>query len=236
MSAKRANLILLSAVSAACLIPTTALADPSWPELFREAAIPNETSQLTSMSYDVQATQADGEEQHVLKYKINIPAEAKPSVTVNEYPAGIDESDKKELLEDLQADIDGDIWCDDHKDNVGGPVTLVSENDKEAIYTFPANPESAEDKVERKMLERSVVTITVDKARKEVSKFQYDLQKPFKPAVIAKINEFTMEGSCTSHEFGRPVLSDVTVRVAGKAMGQSFNQSTVQSFTSIQIN
>ena len=232
----RTKLILLSAITVGCLIPATAIADPSWPDLFKEAAIPNQTAELVSMSYDVKAIQDDGEEKYTLKYKIEIPEATSPSVTVHEFPEGIDESDKKELLAELNEDIDGDIWCDDHKDNVGGPVTLVSEDDNEAIYTFPANPETAEDKVERKMLERSVVTITIDKAKKEVSKFHYELQKPFKPAVIAKINEFTMEGSCTSHEFGRPVISDVIVTIAGKAMGQSFNQNTFQTFSGIQIN
>lgn len=232
----RNTLLSLLSASATAAFAFTAAADPAWPMLFREAALPALPEQAPSVSYKVELVDLDDTEAGSLEYSISAPAEQTPIVTIHSFPSDTDEDDKQEFEEELNAEADGDIWCDDHNENVGGPITLVSENDTEAVYSFPANPKNADDKQERKMLERSIVTVTIDKSTKEVSHFSYELTEPFKPVIVAKINTFKMEGTCASHPAGRPVISTVKITVAGKAMGKTFSQTQVQTYSDIQIN
>ncbi len=229
---KRIKLIPLLALSSACVFGQIANADASWPELFKEAAIPKADVTPLSVSYVTEITQIGDGDWGKLTYKTKSHPQTGITIDVETYP---NKGDKEDIISELSSDEDADIWCDDYQDIVGGPVELESETDAYAIYSFAANAETAEDKQEKKILSKTKVTVIVDKQLKEVTSFNYVLTEPVKPMMIAKINTFDLEGRCTSHDNGRPIVTQISTKVSGKAMGQSFDQDSLQIFTNFSI-
>ncbi len=205
----------------------------SWPDLFREAAIPKAND--APVAYDVEVSfgeaSENGEEQRRLVYSVMAPLEGNRTVDLTSFP---DNMDRDEILEDL-ADPDGDIWCDDYRDIVGGDVVLRSETDQTATFAFPANPDSAEDRQERKIMKKVQITVEVDKATKRVLNFHYALTEPVKPMVVAKVKTFEINGQCNADAGERPVVTSVEMKVSGSAMGQSFDQRTLQTHSNVRL-
>ncbi len=208
-------------------------ADPSWPDLFREAALPKTSSVPSLVSYDVEIIQKEDDEWGKLKYNVESRPETDIQITVDSYPT---KAKQDEVKNDLLAKEELDIWCDNHDSVVGGNVELVSETETEAQFSFPVNVEKYLDKREKKMMEKTVVTVTIDKDIKEVTRFEYSLTSPFKPAVVAKVTKFELMGTCKSHASGRPIVEQISISLEGKAMGQSFSQNTLQTFSDVSID
>ncbi len=225
---KRIKLFPLLALSSACVFVQAANADATWPELFKQAATPKADFAPLNVSYVTEITQIGDEDWGKLTYKTNNSPQTGIVIDVDTYP---NKGDKEDIVSELSSDEDADIWCDDYQDIVGGPVELVSETDAHAIYSFAANAETADDKQEKKILSKTKVTVTVDKQLKEITSFNYMLTEPVKPMMIAKINTFQLEGHCASHDIGRPIVTQISTKVSGKAMGQSFDQDSLKTFT-----
>ncbi|MFC7291175.1 hypothetical protein [Hirschia litorea] len=223
--------ILLPAFGLA--MPLSANADPTWPHLFKEAALPKSDATPAKVSYQSEIIQVDDEEWGKLVYQIENSAETGIKVRVETFPT---EGDQADIEEELNEDQDGEIWCDDYNEIIGGPVELVSETDSEAIFSFNANADSAEDKQERKILGKTRITVNVDKSLKEITQFKYELTESVKPMMVAKIDTFELVGTCASHENGRPIVTKVATKITGRAMGQSFGQNSLQTFKNFTVS
>lgn len=193
-----------------------------WPELFAKA-VAAKADQTEVFSYETVNTDGEGEER--FRYQFS-PAKT-PRFQIVSANEDMKEKRRNELLEQLEDEGD-DIWCDDMADRVKGNVRTVKETPQAVTFAFTPTDPDAED-MERKMIERTEATITVDRATQTITDFTYTLLEPFKPIVIAKVHSFELKAKCVPAPNGRPYFKTLTIDVDVSALGKRQQQRNLQT-------
>ena len=202
---------------------------PDWPELFRNAV--SVKSRALPLTYDSVITFPENPDNGELSYSVQLTPDAAPEVVIHSVPK---DADMEEVRESLDGDS-VDIWCDDYVELVGGPVELFEDRDASARFRFRANPEAGEDTDEKKLLEKTEITVEIDKATHRIRSFTYHLTEPVKPMPLAKIRQFDIVGQCAALPNGRTYVARVDTRVAGSALSRSFVERTLQVASNVRI-
>lgn len=136
-------------------------------------------------------------------------------------------------IKEMDAETDGDIWCTSFAEMVPETASLLSSDEVEATYTFVPVPEADADGMERRMMKKVKGTVTLDAVDGAVLGFNMRLPKPYKPAMVAKINVFEMEARCARAPDGRTYVEDFSIEIAGSAMMQSFEENVTRRITQL---
>ena len=141
--------------------------------------------------------------------------------------------DFRKGIADMDAETDGDIWCADFAEMVPTNATATAEDEKTVTYAFTPEPEADADKNERKMMKQLNGTVMLDKSDGAVLAFNMVLPKPYKPAMVAKINRFEMDASCDRAPDGRTYVEQFRFDIKGSAMMQNFEESVTRRITKL---
>lgn len=193
-----------------------------WPDLFAKA-VTAKPDQTEVFSYET--SNVDGEGKELFRYRFT--PEKFPRFEIVSASEESDEKRRSERLKRLEEEGD-DIWCDDMADRVKGSVRTVKETPTSVTYAFtPTDPDA--DDMERKMIERTEATITVDRATETITDFTYTLLEPFKPVFVAKVHSFELMAKCEPAPNGRPYFKSLTIDVDVSALGKRQQQTNVQT-------
>lgn len=141
--------------------------------------------------------------------------------------------DFRDGIADMEAETDGDIWCADFAEMVPANASALSEDAATVTYAFTPEPEADADKTEQKMMKQLKGTVTLDKTDGAVLAFNMVLPKPYKPAMVAKINRFEMDATCDRAPDGRTYVEQFSFDIKGSAMMQSFEESVTRRITKL---
>ena len=142
------------------------------------------------------------------------------------------EGDAAERYEQLRENTSGDkIWCSSFNENIPADAKMISESGEAAVYSFTPLP--GEDKESAKLYKHLTGRVTVSKQAPGILAFEMFAEKPFKPAMVAKIDSFRMKVNCAAAPDGRTYVRDMTMDVSGNAMMQPFNQSERREITNL---
>lgn len=141
--------------------------------------------------------------------------------------------DFRDGIKDMESETDGDIWCADFAELVPADAETASEDEASVTYAFTPVPESDADKTEKKMMKQLNGSITVAKTDGAVLAFNMVLPKPYKPAMVAKINRFEMAASCDRAPDGRTYIEQFNFDISGSAMMQSFDETVSRTITQL---
>ncbi|MEM9234246.1 MAG: hypothetical protein AAGA69_08415 [Pseudomonadota bacterium] len=136
--------------------------------------------------------------------------------------------DFDEALAGFDAESDGDIWCDTMNDMIGGDVQEQARAEGAITYHFRLavdDPEDKADKAFAKAAHGEIDIARADGSNWKVSSIRIILDKPFKPAFIAKITEMDIDISCAAAPNGRMYQAATSTRVKGSAFGKRFEES-----------
>ena len=139
----------------------------------------------------------------------------------------------RESIKSLDAEVDGDIFCDDLAAQIPDDAQRTDEDSESASFAFTPQPDADADKMEKKVMKRIEATATLSKSDGQLLSFQMRLPKPFKPAMVAKINTFEMTARCSRAPDGRTYLQDLQFNISGSAMMQDFKQVTSRRITQL---
>ncbi len=136
-------------------------------------------------------------------------------------------------LAEMEAETDGDIWCADFGDLVPEDADLNAETADTATYAFTPKPEDDADGTEKKMMKKLDGEIKIAKSDGAVLAFKMSAPKPFKPAIVAKIDTFSMAANCARAPDGRTYVSDFNLDISGSAMMQEFEEQVSRRITAL---
>ena len=139
----------------------------------------------------------------------------------------------REELEERDESADGDIWCTEFGQMVPMDASVSDETDSTVTYAFTPVPEEDADRNEQKMMKQLDGTVVLDKADGAVLAFKMSLPKPYKPAMVAKINAFEMDVTCARSPDGRTFIEQFNFDISGSAMMQSFEESVSRQITNL---
>ena len=75
--------------------------------------------------------------------------------------------------------------------------------------------------------------VTVSKDAPGILAFEMFAEKPFKPAMVAKIDSFSMKANCARAPDGRTYIQAFALDISGNAMMQPFSQSERREVTNL---
>ena len=141
--------------------------------------------------------------------------------------------DFRKGIEEMDAETDGDIWCADFAEMVPGNAKTISEDAMSVTYAFTPEPEADADQTEKKMMKQLNGSITLAKADGAILAFNMVLPKPYKPAMVAKINRFEMVATCDRAPDGRTYVEQFNFDISGSAMMQRFEETVSRRITKL---
>lgn len=143
-------------------------------------------------------------------------------------------SEQRQALAGIDAEAEEDLWCHSFAKRI--PATgarLFKQTATSATYRFAPLGDPA-DKDDMKIMRNLIGTVTVSKTKPAIVSFNLDAPKPFKPAIVAKVQTFTMRVRCARTPDGRTYVSRYSFTVAGSAMMQSFEERQVRTHTKLR--
>jgi len=139
--------------------------------------------------------------------------------------AGTLEGEAADRYEALQKATTGEnIWCSNFAGNIPGDAKLISESGEAAVYSFRPIPDDKKDEM-AKVYKYLTGRVTVSKQTPGILAFEMFAEKAFKPAIVARIDSFSMKATCDYAPDGRTYIRDFTIDLSGNAMMQPFTQS-----------
>ena len=152
-------------------------------------------------------------------------------VSITPDPSSL-EGDAAKRARRLKTETRGDIWCSNFAGNIPANAARVSETPATATYRF--SPVPGGDGEMRDIVKHLTGTATIDKASGHILAFEMSAPKAFKPAVVAKVDRFSMKIACRAAPDGRTHIDTFALDLAGSAMMKAFSQTerrTVSNLT-----
>lgn len=142
------------------------------------------------------------------------------------------EGDAAKRAQRLKEETKGDIWCSSFTESIPAGAKRVSETASAATYSFTPLPGGNEDM--KDIVKYLTGKATLDKATGNVMAFELSAPKAFKPAMVAKVDQFTMKVACKAAPDGRSHVDTFSLTVSGSAMMQAFSQTETRKISNLK--
>ncbi len=142
--------------------------------------------------------------------------------------------DAARRAERLQARTGGDIWCSRFMVNIPASARRISEAADRATYRFTPQPGPDEDGDIARAYRHLEGTAILDSATGHILNFTLIAPKPFKPAVVAKVDTFSMDVDCAAAPDGRTHIETFRLDLNGSAMMQAFSQTEARRVSNLR--
>ena len=172
----------------------------------------------------------DGSQSLTLKVDPTRP-EGERVVAMNPALASL-EGDAAKRAQRLQTETKGDIWCANFTDSIPDNARRISETASAVTYSFTPLP--GEDKEMRDVVKHLTGKATLEKSTGNVLTYELTAPKAFKPAMVAKVDQFNMRVACKVAPDGRSHIDTYSLNVSGTAMMQAFNQRETRRVTNLR--
>lgn len=141
--------------------------------------------------------------------------------------------DTKEIDERMEANADGDIWCDSMFSGADGAVTEQPAPAGQRAYAFTPMARPDAESEERKIFSRLSATAFVDEETGALKSSRAVLDKPWKPNIMAKISQFELSVECAMAPNGRAYAETINTKISGSALGQNFTSDNTRRITRV---
>lgn len=142
------------------------------------------------------------------------------------------ESEAAQRAERLKSETEGDIWCSNFTESIPENARRISETASAATYSFTPLP--GKDKDMRDVVKHLSGKATLDKATGHILSFEMTAPKPFKPAMVAKVETFNMKVSCKAAPDGRSHIDSFAMSLSGNAMMKAFSQTETRKISNLK--
>ena len=135
---------------------------------------------------------------------------------------------ERRAFDRLAADIEGVSWCASGYMGRIADVRLVREDEVSAVYSFQPTPESIRSEQARRFANRLRGELTLTKAAPDISRVRIYAPQPFEPLPLTRIDDMNIVVACQTAPNGRHYAAETVTTVRGSALGQDFNERSVQ--------
>ena len=142
-------------------------------------------------------------------------------------------SDERDGLKEIDEDASEDFWCHRFAKRIPrSGAQLVRQTATTATYRFNPIPRP-NDRDDAKLMEHLTGTVTVAKDRPAILNFTLTAPESFKPALVARVDTFTLKADCAFSPDGRTYVSTFELKVTGSAMLQSFEDVQIRRHSAL---
>jgi hypothetical protein len=138
------------------------------------------------------------------------------------------EGDQRRAFDRMAEDFEGVSWCaSEHLGRVSN-VRLVREDDATATYAFQPTPESIRGEQMRQYADELRGEMTFDKVGHDVTRVRLYTPEGFSPFPLVRVDNANIVITCATAPNGRRFASETVSTFRGSALGQEFDERSVQ--------
>ncbi len=138
------------------------------------------------------------------------------------------ENDQRRAFDRMAEQMEGVSWCASEGLGRAGDIRLVREDETSAVYSFQPNAESVRGEQARRFADRLRGEATVSKATPDVTRIRIYTPRSFSPMLMVRVDELNVVITCAAAPNGRRYAAHTVTTVRGSALGQDFNERSVQ--------
>lgn len=136
--------------------------------------------------------------------------------------------DQRRAFERAARQAQGVSWCASESMGHISDVRLVREDAVSATYAFQPTRESIRSEQARAFADRLRGELTLTKERPDITSVRIFAPRGFSPAPLTRVDRLDISIACETAPNGRRYAAQTVSEVRGSALGQVFDQRTVQ--------
>jgi len=136
--------------------------------------------------------------------------------------------DERRAFDRIAEQMEGVSWCASEHIGRVESLALVREDDTSAVYSFQPNAESVRGEQARRFADRLSGEMTLLKATPDITRIRLYTPQPFSPMPLARVDELNVVITCQTAPNGRRYAAETVTTARGTALGQVFNERSVQ--------
>jgi hypothetical protein len=138
------------------------------------------------------------------------------------------ENNQRRAFDRMAEEFEGVSWCaSEHMGRVAD-VRLLREDDTSAVYQFQPTPESIRGEQARQFANRLRGEMTIDKTARDVTRVRLYTPEAFSPFPLVRVDSANIVVTCATAPNGRRFAAETVSEFRGSALGQDFNERSVQ--------
>lgn len=137
-------------------------------------------------------------------------------------------NDERRAFDRMAEDFEGVSWC--ASDGMGrvADVRLLREDETSATYTFQPTRESVRGEQARRFADRLRGEVTVLKGTPDITRVRLFVPESFSPAPLVRLDSLNVVITCQAAPNGRRYAAETVTTMRGNALGQAFDERSVQ--------
>lgn len=136
--------------------------------------------------------------------------------------------DQRRAFDRMAEDFEGVSWCASEGMGHVADVRLLREDDTSATYSFQPTRESVRGEQAQRFVERLRGEVTVTKAAPDVTRVRLFTPEAFDPMPLVRLERLNIVVLCQAAPNGRRYAAETTTEIRGNALGQAFDERSVQ--------
>lgn len=138
------------------------------------------------------------------------------------------ENNQRRAFDRMAENFEGVSWCaSEHMGRVAD-VRLVREDETSAVYAFQPTSESIRGEQARQFANRLRGEMTMDKAARDVTRVRLYTPESFSPFPLVRVDRANILIICATAPNGRRFAAETVSEFRGSALGQDFDERSVQ--------
>jgi hypothetical protein len=143
--------------------------------------------------------------------------------------------DERRAFDRMAEQMEGLSWC--ASENIGrvDDLRLLREDEATATYSFQPTAESIRGEQARRFADRLRGEMTLLKASPDISRIRLFTPQSFSPVPLARVDELNIVITCQAAPNGRRYAAETTMTIRGAALGQTFDERSVQRARNLSV-
>ncbi|MEQ1771961.1 MAG: hypothetical protein ABL879_19230 [Devosia sp.] len=136
--------------------------------------------------------------------------------------------DERRAFDRMAEDFEGVSWCASEGMGRVADLRLLREDEASATYSFQPTRESVRGEQARRFADRLRGEVTVLKATPDITRVRLYVPESFSPAPLVRLDSLNVVITCQAAPNGRRYAAETVTTVRGSALGQDFDERSVQ--------
>jgi hypothetical protein len=159
---------------------------------------------------------------------------AQPRLTLRSPRREALNGDERRAFDRMAAEMEGISWCAGEGMTRIADARLLREDAETATYAFQPTRESIRGAQARRYADRLRGEVTVSKADPDFTHLRIFTPAAFSPAPLVQVDSFVVDIACAPAPNGRRYAAETVTQVRGSALGQAFNERSVQRASNLR--
>lgn len=141
---------------------------------------------------------------------------------------------QRRAFDGLAEQMEGVSWCAGENMVRVDNIRLLREDGETATYAFQPTRESIRSESARRYADRLRGELTITKANPDITRMRIFTPEGFSPAPLVRVENINISIECAPAPNGRRYASQTTMQVRGNALGQTFDERSVQRASNLR--